>query len=114
MALEVRAITEPELPAMLEVDRRAFGMGPRKPEHPDSWVRAHLDRTRCAFDAGELVACSRAYPFELTVPGGATVSAAAVSAVAVQPSHRRRGLLTAMMESIRLDAAERGEPAAML
>jgi predicted acetyltransferase len=77
-------------------------------------VRAHLDRTRCAFDGDELVACSRAYPFELTVPGGATVPSAAVSAVAVQPSHRRRGALTAMMDSLRNDAADRGEPAAML
>jgi predicted acetyltransferase len=114
MALEVRAITEAELPAMLEADRRGFGMAPRKPEQPDSWVRAHLDRTRCAFDGAELVASSRAYPFELTVPGGAMVAAAAISAVAVQPSHRRRGVLTGMMEALRRDAAERGEPAAML
>src|SRR5262245_57435573 len=114
MAFDVRAITEAEFPAMLEVDRRGFGVAPRKPDRPDSWARAYLDRTRCAFDAGELVACSRAYPFELTVPGGAMVPAAAISAVAVQPSHRRRGVLTAMMESLRNDAADRGEPAAML
>jgi predicted acetyltransferase len=114
MPIDVRAITDAELPAMLEIDRRAFGMGPRKPDQPDAWVRAHLDRTRCAFDRGELVSCSRAYPFELTVPGGAMVPVAAVSAVAVQPSHRRRGVLTAMMEALRVDAIERGEPAAML
>jgi predicted acetyltransferase len=114
MDFEVRAVDEAGLPTMLEVDRRAFGMAPRKPDHPDSWIRAHLERTRCGFDAGELVGCSRAYPFELTVPGGALVPAAAVSAVAVQPSHRRRGVLTAMMDALCLDAIEHGEAAAML
>jgi predicted acetyltransferase len=111
---EIRAITEDELPAMLEVDRRSFGMGPRRPETPDSWVRAQLDRTRCAFDGGEMAGCSRAYAFELTLPGGAVVPIAAVSAVGVQPSHRRRGILSAMMEALRVDALERGEVAAAL
>jgi predicted acetyltransferase len=114
MPLEVRAITEDELPAMLEVDRRGFGAGPRLPEMPESWVRAQLDRTRCAFDGGEMSGCSRAYAFELTMPGGALVPVSAVSAVAVQPSHRRRGVLSQMLEALRVDAIERGEVAAAL
>lgn len=109
MTVEIRAVADDEFPQMLEVDRRAFGMGPRPESQPDTWVRAHTDRTRCAFDDGALVACSRAYPFEMTMPGGAPVPIAAVSAVAVQPSHRRRGILTQMMDALRRDATERGE-----
>ena len=56
---------------MLEVDRRGFGAPPRPPDRADSWVRAELDRTRCAFERGAMVGCSRAYSFELTMPGGA-------------------------------------------
>src|SRR6476646_7237291 len=108
MAIEVRAITEAELPAMLEVDTRGFGARPRTPDRPDSWVRAELDRTRCAFDDGEMLGCTRAYSFELTMPGGALVPIAAVSAVAVQPTHRRRGVLTTMIDALHTDARDRG------
>src|SRR6476469_3009358 len=114
MPIEVRAITEDELRAMLEVDLRGFGGRPRPPERADSWVRAELDRTRCAFDGTEMVGCTRAYTFELTMPGGALVPISAVSSVAVQPTHRRRGVLTAMIDALHDDARERGEIAAAL
>ena len=114
MPITVRAITEDELPVMLEIDRRGFGATPRTPDRPESWVRAELDRTRCAFDAGDLIACTRSYTFELTMPGGAFVPVAGVSSVAVQPTHRRRGVLTEMMGALHDDARERGEIAAVL
>jgi predicted acetyltransferase len=114
MPLEVRAIAEDELATMLEVDRRGFGATPRTPERADSWVRAELDRTRCAFEDGTMIGCTRAYTFELTMPGGALVPVAGVSAVAVQPTHRRRGVLTSMMRALHDDARARGEIAAVL
>jgi len=114
MPLEVRPITDDELPAMLEVDRRGFGMPPRPPDRADSWVRAELDRTQCAFDRGVLVGCSRAYTFELTMPGGVCVPVAGVSSVAVQPTHRRRGVLTSMIAAVHADARARDEVAAVL
>jgi hypothetical protein len=52
--LEVRAIAEDELPTMLEVDRRGFGGVPRTSDRADTWVRAELERTRCAFDPPSL------------------------------------------------------------
>jgi len=111
---EVRAITDTELPTMLEVDRRGFGAPPRAIDRSDSWARAELDRTRCAFESGTLVGCSRAYTFEMTMPGGASVPVAGVSAVAVQPTHRRRGALTAMIGALQDDARARGEVASVL
>jgi predicted acetyltransferase len=114
MSLEIRSITEDELPAMLEVDRRGFGAPLRTSDRSDSWVTAELDRTRCAWDAGTMVGCTRAYTFELTLPGGALAPVAGVSSVAVQPTHRRRGVLTAMMQGLHDDARDRGEIAAVL
>lgn len=48
------------------------------------------DGTRWASTAGD-------YPKQVVLPGGGLVPVAAVTAVTVSPSHRRRGLLTQMM-----------------
>ncbi len=53
------------------------------------------------------------YSFQLTVPGG-VAPAAGVTAIAVLPSHRRRGILTSMMGRLFADAAARSEPLAVL
>ena len=114
MSIEVRPIAEAELPTMLEVDRRGFGGLPRTPDRADSWVRDEIDRTRCAFERGTMVGCTRGYTFEMTMPGGQCVPVAGVSAVAVQPTHRRRGVLTAMIAALHDDARARGELASVL
>src|SRR5439155_466467 len=62
---------------------------------------------------GRAVGGAGAFPFELTVPGG-RVPAAGVSVVGVLPTHRRRGILAALMRA-QLDAChERGEPVTYL
>lgn len=55
-------------------------------------------RTMVAHSGGELVGGCGAHAYELTVPGG-TVAAAGVTIVGVQPTHRRRGVLRAMMKA---------------
>ena len=67
-----------------------------------------------AFDGDEIVGGAGAYLFDTTVPGGAQVATAGVMAVGVLPTHRRRGVLTAIMRRQLADAHERGEPIAML
>jgi predicted acetyltransferase len=63
---------------------------------------------------GRWVSTCGAYSRILTVPGG-LVPAAAVTVVTVQPSYRRRGLLTEMMKHQLRDIHERGnEPIALL
>ena len=114
MPIDVRPITEAELPAFIEADRRGFGGVPRTPDRADSWVRAEVDRTQCAFDGAEMVGCTRAYTFELTMPGGRCVPVAGVSSVSVLPTHRRRGVLTQMLDVLHDDARARGELAAVL
>jgi len=71
------------------------------------------ERMHAAWEDGRAVGGAGAFPFELTVPGG-RVPAAGVTAVGVLPTHRRRGVLRAMMRA-QLDACrERGEPVAYL
>ena len=71
-------------------------------------------RMHAVWEDGEVVGGGGAFPFELTVPRGRTVRAAGVTVVGVLPTHRRRGILRALMRA-QLDAVhERGEPVAYL
>jgi len=56
-----------------------------------------LDRSLAVFDRGELVATSSSFSSRITLPGLARSQVAAVTDVAVVPTHRRRGLLGSMM-----------------
>jgi predicted acetyltransferase len=71
-------------------------------------------RTQGAFDGGRCVGTFRSFRRELTVPGGGFVPACAVSSVTVTTTHRRRGLLSRMMERDLRAAKEREEPVAIL
>lgn len=71
------------------------------------------DRAIVARDGERIVGTAGIFSFELTIPGG-VLPAAGVTAVGVQPTHRRRGILRRMMRA-QLDAVhDRGEPLAIL
>jgi predicted acetyltransferase len=72
-----------------------------------------FDRSLAAFDGDAIVGTAAAYSFQLTVPGGIT-GAGGVTFVSVLPTHRRRGILSAMMRHQLADIAARGEPVAAL
>lgn len=62
---------------------------------------------------GQLVGTAGAWSWPMSVPGG-DLPCAAVTIVTVLPTHRRRGVLRAMMEQVAADARDRGEPVAAL
>jgi predicted acetyltransferase len=72
-----------------------------------------LERTHAAFDGDRVVGGAGAFPFTMTVPGG-EVGCAGVTVVGVLPTHRRRGVLTALMRAQLDDVRDRGEPIAAL
>src|SRR5215207_312245 len=71
------------------------------------------ERTLVAREGGRIVASAAVLTRELTVPGG-PVPVAAVSLVGVAPTHRRRGLLSAMMRRQLADIRDAGEAVAAL
>ena len=71
------------------------------------------ERMLGAWVDGELAGGAGAFPFELTVPGG-SVRAGGVTVVGVFPTHRRRGVLRAMMRAQLDRLHELGEPVAYL
>jgi predicted acetyltransferase len=106
--------SELELRAALSPIGHYFGRAVPSDEQVGSLARVlPADRVHAAWDGGRVVGGAGVFPFELTVPGG-RVRAAGVTVVGVLPTHRRRGVLRAMMRA-QLDACrEHGEPVAYL
>ncbi|GAA0387767.1 GNAT family N-acetyltransferase [Microbispora corallina] len=96
MSVTVRPITEAEWPAFVAVDYEAFNAS-YPPEVSERWREiAEIDRSLSAFDGDLMVGCAMALSLTMTVPGG-PIPVAGVTAVGVLPSHRRRGVLSALM-----------------
>jgi predicted acetyltransferase len=72
-----------------------------------------IERMHAAREGRVIVGGAGAFPFEMTVPGG-VVDTAGVTVVGTFPTHRRRGVLRAMMRAQLDDVHERGEPVALL
>ncbi|HWC66548.1 MAG TPA: GNAT family N-acetyltransferase [Acidimicrobiales bacterium] len=115
MSLEIRRPTEAEYLAGFRVLTTALQVAPVPDADLEkrraSWF---LDRALVALDGREVVGNAGSFPFRTLVPGGALVPTAGLTRVGVLPSHRRRGVLTAMMHCHLLDTRERGEPLASL
>jgi predicted acetyltransferase len=94
--------------------RLAFGDSlPTDEELAVSREVTEFDRTLAFFDGREIVATTGIFSYQMTVPGG-SLPCAGVTRVSVLSTHRRRGLLTAMMRRQLSDIHERGEPLAAL
>lgn len=78
-------------------------------EHP---VAEH-DRILVALDGDRMIGTTAAYTLEMTLPGGPR-TVAGITGVAVWPTHRRRGVLTALMRRQIADIHARGEAIAVL
>ena len=91
-----------------------FGGWPPDRERVEQFARLMpLERAHAVHDGGRVVAGAGAFPFRFTVPGG-VVDCAGVTVVGVLPTHRRRGILAAMMREQLDDVRRRGEPLAAL
>lgn len=87
---------------------------PSDEEIDDTRALWEQDRSLGVLDDGRWVAGAGAFSFDLTVPGGAALPVAGVTMVGVASTHRRRGLLTALMHRQLDDVAGRGEALAAL
>ena len=105
---------EAELRLFYEPLATAFGEDISTGELDAERPLMELDRLVNAFDGERRTGASGAFSMQLTVPGGAVVPAAGITAVGVVPDARRRGVLRQMMDWLLTDAARRGEPVAIL
>jgi predicted acetyltransferase len=94
---QLRPVTAAEWPRFIRAMTTTFGheaTGPFLDEPPPI---AELDRSLALFDGDRVAATAGIYSLEMTVPGGAVVPTAGITWVTVSPTHRRRGVLTAIM-----------------
>ncbi len=115
----IRPVSAEEFAAFHAVAEHAFHAGP-PPERdlPLLGRRFEADRSLAAFDPAQPasagpVGTAGAYGFLMCVPGG-VVPTAGVTAVAVLPTYRRRGILRSLMRRQLADIAAKGEPIAAL
>src|SRR5439155_5919184 len=94
--ISVRRLDIGEFPAFVRANRLAFGRHPSARDIEDEQALFEPARSLAAFDGERIVGTCGAFSLTLTVPGG-TIPLAGVTQVGVVPTHRRRGILTALM-----------------
>ena len=110
--LELRQVTAAEFEEWVRVEARAYGN--RLNADPER-LRPHfdLDRSIVVLDEGQIVGGAHSHRQSVSIPGGES-AIAGVANIAVQPTHRRQGIMTSMMHHQLKDVYERGEPLAGL
>ena len=108
MDVQIRPIKVEEFEQFTRMLQRAFGEDFRDEDVAIERRLFEAERSLGAFDDGELVGTTGAFTLTLTIPGG-SLPMPGVTAVAVQPAHRRRGLLTALMRKQLDDFHDAGE-----
>lgn len=115
MDFELRVPARDDGPGFFLPVMTGFGTPePTEADLEDEYVIWEPERSLGIVEDGTWVAVTGAFSFELTVPGGALVPAAGVTMVGVLTTHRRRGMLRALMVRQLDDIAEAGEPLAVL
>ena len=113
MDLEIRPIAPDEAYDFIRADHRAFGQAIGDEELATHPPMQELDRSLAAFEGGQIVEGTHCRSFRMNVPGGELPTGGVID-VSVQPTHRRRGILTRLMARQLENVHERGEPLAAL
>ncbi|WP_333737540.1 GNAT family N-acetyltransferase [Streptomyces sp. IBSBF 2806] len=110
--MEIRSTTDQDLDVFVDTLHAAFGRFPETPTEGGGlwWSAFEMDRGLLALtEDGRPVGTAGAYSFELTLPGETVAPCSGVTAVGVLPTHRRRGVLSAMMRRQLAELRARGE-----
>jgi predicted acetyltransferase len=113
MSYPIRPIVRDELRQFAQVWERSFNFD-EKDEEIEAFQKAfEFDRSIVATDGDQFVGTGGAFSFDLTTPGG-HVPTGGLTAIAVLPTHRRRGILTDIMSYHFEEVRAREEPLSVL
>lgn len=108
MNVQLRPIEPAEFPTFYRTLVETFGGEPHDDERELDRGVFEFERSLAGFDGGDLISTTSLFSREIAVPGGITTPVAAVTMVTVSPTHRRQGVLTAMMRRQLTDVYEGG------
>jgi len=114
VSIEYRTIAPEEFPAFARADSLAFAEVLTDDGYKTEMAALEFDRTIAAFEKDTLVGTTASLGLELTVPGGTRLNAGGLTWTGVIPTHRRRGVLSRMVDQQLTLGRERGESAAVL
>jgi predicted acetyltransferase len=103
----LRPVSAEEFPAYFRALSEAFNADPRDADRDQDFTVFEPERSLAALDGKDIVGTSGIYTRTMTVPGG-ELPVAAVTLVTVAPTHRRRGVLTAMIRRQLTELYEQG------
>jgi predicted acetyltransferase len=97
LAEQLRPITAEEWPRFVRAMSAVFAEDATGPFEDSVSPIAEFDRSLALFDGDRVAATAGIYSLEMTVPGGGVVPTAGITWITVSPTHRRQGVLTAIM-----------------
>jgi predicted acetyltransferase len=109
MDIQIRPMTLEHSDQFTTVMSAAFGETVTEEEVADYDRWFEYERSIGAFDGDRLVGTGGAYSMDLTLPGLATIPIGGLTAIAVLPTHRRRGILRSMIVYHFQEVEGRGE-----
>ena len=113
---EIRTITSEDAAAFRAQVSLGFGGDADGDDVAAERFEAIFDygRTLAAFDGPDIIGTGAAFSLGVTVPGGNAVGMGGTTVITVRPTHRRRGVLRAIMDRHLDDVAVHEEPLAGL
>lgn len=113
VTFETRTLSADDLDGVWEVLEHAFGGDNNPDNRPVEFALVDPKRFYGTYDGDGPVATGGSFDLTMTIPGGAR-QVAGVTWIGVNPTHRRRGLLTALKRRMLDDLHAAGEPLAAL
>jgi len=113
MSFEIRELTPDSVDAFRQAISSGFGhdVDFEDKEGAERFgIVFNRERMLPVFDGDQIVGTGGDFDLTVTVPGGAQVPMSGLTIITVQPTHTRRGILTAMMRAHIDRARDRGEP----
>ncbi len=112
MDIQVRPATERDYREIARIDGISFGYSYSEDNYTD--VFTDPPQLVVASDGDRLVGVAGHYPFTMTTPGGGSLEVPGITWVAVLPTHRRRGVVSAMLGRLADGYAAEGYACAVL
>jgi len=111
--ISIRPVSKDDFGAFFNAAERSFSHQGTEEEVELERPLFEPERSLVAFDGDEMVGTAGIFSLDLTVPGG-SLPMAGVTAVGVNPTHRRRGILTELMRRQLEHCRDHGDPLAGL